>query len=64
MVESISNRCFPTEAVAAWLALDMARRAGLGAAHLRGAGIAEVLAEILAEDCGSDPLIAVEGRIA
>jgi SAM-dependent methyltransferase len=60
-VVSFSNRCFPTKAVAAWLALDMAGRAGLVTAYLRAAGMAELRVEVLADGAASDPLVAVEG---
>jgi SAM-dependent methyltransferase len=64
VIVSFSNRCFPTKAVAAWLALDMAGRAALVAAYLRGAGLADVRAGVLADGAGGDPLVAVEGRAA
>lgn len=61
-VVSFSNRCFPTKAVVAWLALDMAGRAALVGAYLREAGFADVEAHVLADGRVGDPLVAVEGR--
>jgi SAM-dependent methyltransferase len=61
-VVSYSNRCFPTKAVAAWLALDMGGRAALVSAYLREAGFAEVAAHVLADGRACDPLVAIEGR--
>ena len=58
---SYSDRCFPTKAVAAWLALDMAGRAELVRHYLRAAGFAEVAATLLADGSAGDPLVAVEG---
>ena len=64
VVASFSNRCFPTKAVAAWLALDMAGPAALVAAYLQEGGFAEVETHILAAGRAGDPLVALEGRAA
>lgn len=61
VIVSYSNRCFPTKAVAAWLALEMRGRAGLVARYLEAAGMAEVTAQVLADGRTSDPLVVVEG---
>ena len=61
---SFSNRCFPTKAVAAWLALDMRGRAGLVARYLEAAGMMDVAAIVLADGRAGDPLVVVEGRAA
>ena len=61
MMVSYSNRCFPTKAVAAWLALDMGGRAALVRGYLRAAGLAEVAATVLADGSRGDPLVVVEG---
>ena len=60
-VVSYSNRCFPTKAVAAWLALDMAGRARLVRSYLEAAGVSDVAVSVLADGRLSDPLVVVEG---
>ncbi|MDR3511650.1 MAG: methyltransferase domain-containing protein [Caulobacteraceae bacterium] len=62
VVVSFSNRCFPTKAVAVWLALDDAGHARLVDLYLRRAGFDEVRVEPLVPGGASDPLIAVVGR--
>ena len=60
-IVSYSNRCFPTKAVAAWLALDMAARAGLVRGYLEAAELVGVDAAVLADGSRGDPLVVVEG---
>jgi SAM-dependent methyltransferase len=62
LIVSFSNRCFPTKAVAVWLALDDAGHAQLVELHLRRAGFSDVDVELLVFDGRSDPLIALVGR--
>lgn len=62
VVISFSNRCFPTKAVAIWLALDDAGHARLVDLYLRRAGFETVEVERLKDGFTSDPLIAVVGR--
>lgn len=62
LVVSFSNRCFPTKAVAVWLALDEAGHARLVDLYLRRAGFETVEVERLASGLAGDPLIAVVGR--
>ena len=64
VIVSYSNRCFPTKAVAAWLALDMAGRAALVRRYLEGAGFGDGGVEVLADGRWGDPLVAVEGVAA
>jgi SAM-dependent methyltransferase len=61
VIVSYSNRCFPTKAVAAWLALDMGGRAALVRGYLQAAGISDVAVEVLADGRVGDPLVAVIG---
>lgn len=61
-IVTYSDRCFPTKAVAAWLALDMRDRAALVRGYLEAAGLQGVAAEVLADGRAGDPLVAVEGR--
>jgi SAM-dependent methyltransferase len=58
---SYSNRCFPTKAVAAWHALDMAGRAALVAGCLTEAGFADVTARALSDGTIGDPLVVIAG---
>jgi hypothetical protein len=65
VVVTFSNRCFPTKAVALWLALSDEQHAQLVAFYLQRAGFAAV--ETLPPDKivrGLDPLYAVIGRTA
>jgi SAM-dependent methyltransferase len=64
LVVSFSNRCFPTKAVAVWLALDEAGHARLVELYMRRAGFDAVRVERLADGRTGDPLIAVVGRTA
>jgi SAM-dependent methyltransferase len=61
-VVSFSNRCFPTKAVAVWLALDTAGHAGLVRLYLERAGFHAIEMQVLADGTSSDPLVAVTGR--
>lgn len=60
VVVSFSNRCFPTKAVAVWLAGDDDEHLELVAAYLHHSGFAEVQAGRLPSP--DDPLYVVEGR--
>ena len=60
-IVTVSDRCFPTKAVAAWLALDLRGRAALVRAYLEAAGLGGVGATVLADGRAGDPLVAVEG---
>jgi len=62
LVISFSNRCFPTKAVAIWLAVDDASHARLVELYLHAAGFAAVETRRLADGRTSDPLTAVLGR--
>jgi hypothetical protein len=62
LVISFSNRCFPTKAVAIWLALGGAGHAQLVDLYLRAAGFAEVETRRLLDGRSSDPLTLVIGR--
>ena len=62
VVVSFSNRCFPTKAVAVWLALDEAGHARLVDLYLSRAGFESVRVERLTAGWTSDPLVAVVGR--
>jgi SAM-dependent methyltransferase len=62
LVISFSNRCFPTKAVAIWLATDDASHARLVELYLRAAGFEGVDTLRLADGRTSDPLTAVVGR--
>src|SRR5579864_5683795 len=59
---SFSNRCFPTKAVAVWMALDHAGHAALVDLYLRTAGFSWVHAEPLPVAPGGDPMVVVTGR--
>lgn len=60
---TFSNRCFPTKAVAIWLALDAGQHQHLVARYLEQAGVAAVeMRALIAPGAGSDPLWAVIGR--
>jgi SAM-dependent methyltransferase len=59
---SFSNRCFPTKAVAIWMALDHAGHAALVELYLRTAGFAWVHAQPLPVAPGGDPMVVVTGR--
>jgi hypothetical protein len=61
-VVSFSNRCFPTKAVAVWLALDTSGHAGLVRLYLERAGFSNIDVQVLADGSRSDPLVAVTGR--
>ncbi|MGU3361994.1 class I SAM-dependent methyltransferase [Methylobacterium sp. M6A4_1b] len=62
VVISVSNRCFPTKAVAIWTALDGAGRARLVERYLRDAGFARTAVQVLIpEHALTDPLTAVIG---
>ncbi len=62
---TFSNRCFPTKAVAIWLALGDEQHQRLVAIYLERAGLREVEARTLAEPSADhDPLWAVIGRKA
>ena len=61
-IVSFSNRCFPTKAVMAWLALDMAGRAALVEGYLRAAGFEGVASTVLCDGRRGDPLVAAEAR--
>jgi SAM-dependent methyltransferase len=62
LVISFSNRCFPTKAVAVWMALDHHDHGRLTDLYLRRAGFAEVASRELRAGGVSDPLTAVVGR--
>jgi SAM-dependent methyltransferase len=59
---SFSNRCFPTKAVAVWLALDDLGHARLVDLYLRAAGFADVETRRLADGRMGDPLTVVVAR--
>jgi SAM-dependent methyltransferase len=61
-IASLSNRCFPTNAVAIWRALDMNGQAALIRLYLGKAGFHDVQAHLLADGGSGDPLIAVAAR--
>ncbi len=61
LVISFSNRCFPTKAVALWLATDDRGHAQLVDLYLRRAGFSRVTVHRLSEGRVSDPLTAVVG---
>jgi hypothetical protein len=62
LVISFSNRCFPTKAVAVWLAVGPQDHARLVEIYLRAAGFADVEARRLKDGRSSDPMTAVVGR--
>jgi hypothetical protein len=59
---SFSNRCFPTKAVAIWMALDHAGHAALVQLYLRTAGFVWIHAQPLPVAPGGDPMVVVTGR--
>jgi hypothetical protein len=59
LVISFSNRCFPTKAVAIWLALGDRGHAQLVDLYLRAAGFTDIAAHALRDGRASDPLIAL-----
>jgi hypothetical protein len=61
-IVSFSNRCFPTKAVAVWLALDTRGHASLVRLYLERAGFGEIAAQVLKDGRESDPLVAMIGR--
>ena len=61
VIVAYADRCFPTKAVAAWLALDTAGRAALVRHYLEAAGLGDVRAEVLADGQRGDALVAVGG---
>jgi SAM-dependent methyltransferase len=63
VIVSYANRCFPTKAVTAWLALDMGRRAALVRGYLEAAGFGDVAVDVLADGRRGDPLVAVGGLV-
>ena len=62
LVVSFSNRCFPTKAVAVWLALNDHDHARLVEHYFHGAGFGHVEIHRLTDGRASDPLTAVLGR--
>jgi hypothetical protein len=62
LVVSFSNRCFPTKAVAVWLALDAAGHGRLVELYLRRAGFDAVRIHPLIAGWTGDPLTAVVAR--
>ena len=62
VVISFSNRCFPTKAMAVWLATSDADHARLVDMYLREAGFTDIAAHRLADGVRSDPLTALVGR--
>ncbi len=62
LVITFSNRCFPTKAIAIWLALDDEQRCQLVAAFFRAAGVWRDITIIDRSPGGGDPLYAVVGR--
>jgi SAM-dependent methyltransferase len=60
-IVSFSNRCFPTKAVAIWLALDGRGHSDLVTLYLQRAGFERVTAHGLCDQTASDPLTAVVG---
>jgi SAM-dependent methyltransferase len=59
---SFSNRCFPTKAVAIWLAIDGDGHDQLVALYLRRAGFTDIVSRRLIDGRTSDPLTVVVGR--
>jgi hypothetical protein len=62
LIVSFSNRCFPTKAVAVWLALGDSDHARLVSLYLAEAGFTDVHARRLVDGMSSDPLTAVIAR--
>jgi SAM-dependent methyltransferase len=61
-IVTFSNRCFPTKAVAVWLALDTSGHAGLVRLYLERAGFSNIAVDVLADSSRGDPLVAVTGH--
>jgi SAM-dependent methyltransferase len=65
LIVSLSNRCFPTKAVAIWRAVfaeGVYGHAQLIAAYMRGAGFDDIKAKVLRDGDFGDPMTAVVGR--
>jgi SAM-dependent methyltransferase len=62
LIISVSNRCFPTKAVAIWGALDLEDRARLVSLYLERAGFEGVETHVLRDGSDGDPLTAIVGR--
>lgn len=62
LVVTFSNRCFPTKAVALWLALDERGHGRLVELYLRRAGFTDIVTRRLLDGRTSDPLTVVVGR--
>lgn len=62
LVVSFSNRCFPTKAMAVWLALDGQGHAALVRAYLEAAGFSYLVVRRLRDGRAGDPMTAVIGR--
>ena len=62
LLVSFSNRCFPTKAVAVWMALDHRGHAALVELYLRAAGFSHIHAQPLPVAPGGDPMVVVTGR--
>jgi hypothetical protein len=62
LVVSFSNRCFPTKAVAVWMAVNDRGHAQLVELYLQAAGFASVEVRRLLEAWPTDPMTAVVGR--
>lgn len=63
IIISFSNRCFPTKAVAIWLALGHEDHARLIELYLEHAGFDGIATHILCDGVAGDPLIALSARI-
>ena len=62
---TFSNRCFPTQALAIWQALDDDAHGRLVALYLAEAGFAEIeIHTLIAPASGGDPLFAVIGWVS
>jgi hypothetical protein len=61
-IASFSNRCFPTKAVAIWLALDLSGHAALIRLYMERTGFSDVTGRLLKNGFDSDPLVAMIGR--
>lgn len=64
VVISFSNRCFPTKAVAVWMAMDGAGHARLVELYLQRAGFATMEVRRVLDGRWGDPLTVVIGRTA
>jgi hypothetical protein len=62
LVITFSNRCFPTKAIRAWLALDDAGRAALVKQFLTEAGNFSSIQALNRSPRSGDPLYAVVGQ--